>query len=283
MTLNPLLKEKLSQDFSISHSKDLGFKMNHHHFHDNYEILFVLSGSLQYFVGSKLYGVPEGSILVLNQSELHGGVVPDRVLYDRYVVVFKPEYIRDLSTPFTPLLSCFQNRSPDFSHLITLKKEDRILAQSLCEKLLSFYQSVQYGADVYQKLTLAELLIHLNRLYEGPPCPRPHGKENAYERVVPVLSYIEAHLSDALFLDDLSHVFHISKQHLCFLFKNATGLSVTEYVIQLRISKARKLLRKNMPVSEVCESVGFRNLSHFIRTFKKSTGMSPKQYAKSEQ
>jgi YesN/AraC family two-component response regulator len=67
------------------------------------------------------------------------------------------------------------------------------------------------------------------------------------------------------------------------IFKKATGFSVNEYIINCRIIKARELLKENLPVSKTGEMVGYCNVSHFIRTFSKLTGLSPKQYAKHRQ
>ena len=81
-------------------------------------------------------------------------------------------------------------------------------------------------------------------------------------------------------LDYLSSEFAVSKYHLERLFKESTGVSIRKYIITRRIMMARRLLEKNNCVTEVCDQVGFNNLSHFIRTFKKIVGVPPKQYSK---
>ena len=77
----------------------------------------------------------------------------------------------------------------------------------------------------------------------------------------------------------IADAFYMSKYHLCHIFKEGTGFSLMDYVINCRILKARSLLRNGMRVQEVGENVGFRNNEHFIRTFKKLTGTPPKRYA----
>jgi YesN/AraC family two-component response regulator len=95
-----------------------------------------------------------------------------------------------------------------------------------------------------------------------------------------ILEYINQHLNECLSLDKLSGVFYLNKYYLSHIFKNSTGFSVNEYIINRRILKSRELLKQNNSVSKVSEMVGFNNYCHFIRTFKKLVGMSPKQYAK---
>ena len=72
----------------------------------------------------------------------------------------------------------------------------------------------------------------------------------------------------------------LSKHYLCHVFKKGTGFSVMEYVIQLRIITAQRLLRQGANVQEASERSGFQTYSHFIRTFNTYVGISPKKYAK---
>jgi len=92
------------------------------------------------------------------------------------------------------------------------------------------------------------------------------------------LQFIQLHLAENLSLDRLSEEFYLNKYHLGQLFKRATGFTINEYVIHRRILRARELLKRKLPVQQVGEAVGFRNNSHFIRTFKKLLGVPPKQY-----
>jgi len=119
-----------------------------------------------------------------------------------------------------------------------------------------------------------------NSYYRNSDLGKTEKADRDYKRIKPVIQYIHGNLESNLSLDELAGIFYLSKYHLGYLFKKATGFTINEYIISRRISKARELLKNNLPVSQVCEMVGFRNLSHFIRTFKKMVGMSPKKYAK---
>ena len=78
----------------------------------------------------------------------------------------------------------------------------------------------------------------------------------------------------------LASRFAMSKHYLCHIFKKGTGFSVMEYVIQLRIISAQRMLRQGATVQEASERSGFQTYSHFIRTFNNYVGTSPKKYAK---
>lgn len=88
--------------------------------------------------------------------------------------------------------------------------------------------------------------------------------------------YIHEHLDDPLPLGAVAHEAGLSESHFCRLFKEATGLTLTDYVNRCRIERAKKeLLRSDRRISEVAFEVGYQSLSQFNRSFAKITGQSP--------
>ncbi|HTG01096.1 MAG TPA: AraC family transcriptional regulator [Nitrospirota bacterium] len=99
------------------------------------------------------------------------------------------------------------------------------------------------------------------------------------QNIVHVVSYIEQNLWTPLELDELAKQAHLSKFHFCRTFKRYTGLNPMKYVAALRIDRAKELLKQqDISVSNVASKVGFRDLSNFIRQFKKVTGVTPSRY-----
>ncbi len=272
-------KENIATDFSVTHTISSNSTMRNYHFHDVFEIYCTLSEGVKYFVMDHVFNLSKGDILVFNHMDIHKSLSPSTSTYERYVALFSPEYIQDLSTTKTDLLDCFLNRGPYFSYVLHL--EDAQLEQllSLLKKGEYYCHNPVYGADIYKKLILGEILLFINQLYSTANTSNSITDKGEYKKIKPITEYIHKNISGDLSLDTLSARFFISKHHMGFLFKKAIGFSVNEYIVNYRINKARELLKKNLPVSEVGELVGFRNLSHFIRTFKSYTGKSPKQYA----
>ena len=88
--------------------------------------------------------------------------------------------------------------------------------------------------------------------------------------------YVHEHLEDALPLGVVAHEAALSESHFCRLFKEATGLTLTDYVNRCRIERAKKeLLKSERRVSEVAFEVGYQSLSQFNRSFAKIVGQSP--------
>lgn len=97
-----------------------------------------------------------------------------------------------------------------------------------------------------------------------------------------VLNYIKAHPDKDLSLKTLGPLFNIHPVYLGQLFQKETSIAFSEYVIKLKIDKAKQLLLEtNMKVGEIAEKIGYSNTSYFFIQFKKCTGISPSDYRKS--
>ena len=93
--------------------------------------------------------------------------------------------------------------------------------------------------------------------------------------------YILNHLSDQLRLDGIAEQFGYNTSYFSSLFKKETGRNFSDYVTELRIEKAQQLLvRTADSILEICAAVGYNDSKHFTKTFRKITGLSPRQYRK---
>lgn len=90
-------------------------------------------------------------------------------------------------------------------------------------------------------------------------------------------NYMRADLS----LKEVSEHSGYNEKYFCTLFKKRFEVSYSDYVNQLRVSAAKDLLEKStMRMYEIADAVGYNNVEHFMRVFKKVTGVTPKQYRK---
>ena len=135
-----------------------------------------------------------------------------------------------------------------------------------------------FGDDIRRTIAVLSFLLSCFSYFEKAEDVKSR-TNSELAKVAPILSYIQEHLSDPLTTQSIADAFFMSKYHLCHIFKEGTGFRVIDYVINCRILKARMLLREGMRVQEAGERVGFRSNEHFIRTFKRLTGVPPKRYA----
>ena len=94
-------------------------------------------------------------------------------------------------------------------------------------------------------------------------------------------AYIMDHIDEKLTLEDVAADVHVSTFYLCKIFKQATGMTFTEFVNRQRVELAKsELLKANRRITEVAYDVGYQSLSQFNRSFLKIVGESPTQYRK---
>lgn len=97
-----------------------------------------------------------------------------------------------------------------------------------------------------------------------------------------ILNYISSHIAQHISIDDLSRQVAIGKDHFGKLFKQATGFSPYQFVMNYRVEQAKELLAKNKcQLSDVAQRCGFSDHAHFSRIFKKHTGICPSRWRKS--
>jgi len=104
-----------------------------------------------------------------------------------------------------------------------------------------------------------------------------------YRRIVQAKLYIDDHYGDSIDLNNIADEAYFSKFHFIRAFKNTYGKTPHQYLIYVRIEKARELLKTGTPVSEVCYTVGFESLSSFSGLFKRLAGLSPSAYVAQQQ
>jgi two-component system response regulator YesN len=96
-----------------------------------------------------------------------------------------------------------------------------------------------------------------------------------------VREYIQLHLEHDLTCEELGNHFFLHPDHLTRVLKKETGQSLSDLIVQERIKAAQMLLcHSSLPVSQIAVQVGYTNVSHFTRMFKRLTGQNPVQWRK---
>lgn len=105
---------------------------------------------------------------------------------------------------------------------------------------------------------------------------------NQYNRLKPLLDFIDKNYYKSLSLSELSEILDITPEHLCSLFKKVTTHRLFEYINMTRIKKSKELIlqNKNMQIKDVARQVGFEDISYFGSIFKKLEKVSPNEFKK---
>ena len=107
------------------------------------------------------------------------------------------------------------------------------------------------------------------------------GKKNTSEHLYKAIQYINAHYFEDLNLDILAQNVFVSSYYLSHLFRREMGVTFSDYLTKVRVSRAKELLMEGRSVEDVSECVGYRDGNYFIKIFKKYVGVTPSKYRKS--
>lgn len=103
-----------------------------------------------------------------------------------------------------------------------------------------------------------------------------------YRRVVQAKLFIDEHYSDAIDLDNIANKAFFSKFHFIRLFKSIYEKTPNQYLVQVRMENAKRLLGEGLPIPDVCYGVGFESISSFSGLFKKLFGTTPAFYQRQQ-
>jgi AraC family transcriptional regulator len=147
--------------------------------------------------------------------------------------------------------------------------------------LLAESQSEEPGGRLYVESLSNLLAVHLLRHYtaKGAAGPAPFRGGLSGRTLRRVLSFIEENYESDLSLAELAEVGGMSTFHFAREFKRATGTTPHQYLIRLRVERAKALLTDSeLPLVEVSSRSGFSHQSHFTRLFRRLTGTTPHSY-----
>lgn len=247
------------------------------HFHNSYEIIYILEGKAQFKINSRLYTTDGSSMIFISNLESHELKVIEYP-YRRYFILIQPEYFQSLINE-PVLASIFKHRPEYFRHLVFLNPEEQ---GGISDIIKNMYKETVDRRPFWEATLDSCLHLLFVLLYRGYPDLFPLSVLNdSTYTVIKIQKYIERHYMEDISLEEVSKNFYIDMYYLSHLFKKIVGFTFKEYLILQRISKAKDLLfYARDSITQVAINSGFNNLNHFIRIFKKYIGTTPYQYRK---
>ncbi len=246
--------------------------------HPQYEIFLLLEGDVTMLINSQRYMIKNGALVLLTSRDLHISMNNAPRTYKRITVMFDPHAIRQFNTEHTNLLDCFSIAASRQRNILYLSAEQIQTVQALADQILTNGRSDRFGDDIIVLTSLLSLLIFINRLY------RSHLPKIAPLPLTPIIreivDYVDSHIDEELSVQSLCHHFSYSVAYISAQFSKQMGLPLKQFIITKKIALAKQLLAESLSVTQVYERCGFGDYSNFIRTFKKTVGVSPLQWQK---
>jgi AraC-like DNA-binding protein len=247
------------------------------HYHPEYELTLITEGQGKRLVGDSHESFVPGDLVLIGPDMPHTWVseLQGREPSSAVVIQFSADFI----APFCQL--------PEF---LQVKK---ILASSARGLYFSLpyahalIQDLRHLPDLEPALRIPALLRILHTLCTQPcePLSSPafvpiRGAENE-RRFNVICQYVQTHAQEPLHAREAARILHLSESAFCKFFKRVSGKTFSDYVNDVRIGMAcRLLLETELPIADIAFQCGFDNLSYFNRVFKSKKHCTPGQHRK---
>lgn len=243
-----------------------------YHCHDFLSIIYVLTGTCTYNISGVPHKVKKGDLLVFNPHAYHGKILPQGSEIHEFHVGFENFHIKGL-----PPNHFLENH---VSPIINVTNYENELLK-FCSDVLSEQSKNQPALELALKALGMKLLsILFNATFESSTLKEKGilNLEN-YDKttiVNTVLEFINDNYMYNLSLDIISQNMYLSPIYISKIFKESTGDSPINYLIKLRLSKAKELLENGeQSINKVSIAVGYSDVYHFSKLFKKYYGCPP--------
>ncbi len=262
----------------FEYSKDHYFSGENHNF---WEFVYVDKGEITAVAEQKKHILKAGDIIFHKPNEWHalhanGEIAPNLVI----ITFYSP----------SEAMEFFINKIMKVG-----QKEKNIITEIINEYTRSFSTPVDdtfttclirkkngvFGGEQMIKILLEQLLISMIR---GCDIPRQTvGKATRLDANLNLmLGYMENNISGEVSVEDLAKYVGISRSAVAQIFRSQLGCGANQYFIRMKIDAAKKHIREgNHNFTQISSMLGYSGIHYFSRQFKKVTGMSPMEYARS--
>jgi len=246
------------------------------HYHNNYELYYLVHGRRNYFIKDKTYLIDGGSFVLLGEFDIHSTEAYEAEGYERYLISFDGDYIAPLLNEMGE--GDLLNRILECGGIVKMPKEMQKTAEALLLNMLTDYENGKATDVAFSKSALTTLFMMMRSQLELLPKPI-EATEPSRRTISETVGYINNNYNEDISLMSISERFYISPCYFSRNFKRYTGLGFNEYLNNVRIKEAKKLLSTTkMSITNVSYAVGYKSPTNFGRVFLKITGISPKQY-----
>jgi AraC-like DNA-binding protein len=259
----------------------------------DHQLVLVVKGKGETVIEENVYKASVGDLYLIKPGTVHSFIAAEENPFEMMVIHFDFFYERDRN--FWPHKKFHLNEGKDIpeKHLIRdvpmfgstifpdcLPVDNYSAIEVLMKKMIDIYDSEGLGKELLLKAYLLEILY---AVYVALAQKNTYNNNlRGFEKIKKAFDYINENYANKLNVHDLAVLCSLSTNYFATIFKQQTGYAPNEYIIRVRIEKAKMLLTKSEDtISEISEKIGFGDMHYFSYYFKKIEGMSPSQYRQS--
>ena len=241
-------------------AKNYGF-----HYHEYFEIEFMLSGNGKTIVNGNEIALKKGVVYMLRPTDMHEFIVDEPI--DNYNVSFTYAMMDN------ELMQEFMSyNNYVFCQLSETETDELVSLMSLLEKE---YKGKNKSSDKVKRWLFNVIVSYVLRKRVANSL----AMTSAENTIIEGLKYLHANFFKDPTLNETADITGLQKNYFCRKFKETTGKTYKDYINDIKINYAKQLLTTtDKSITELCFICGYHSMSQFITEFKKRTALSPKLY-----
>ena len=272
-----------NQSFSARHDIVPHF-LNRWHYHVELELIYILNGEGTQFIGDHISRFSKGDMLLIGSNLPHYWRCDDNYFRDIPELFAEAKVIHFLQgflgEPFMNLPEII-----NISDLLKKAQQGLLIKGETKEKLKPFLLTIQATTSAKKIILLLEMLNLIATstdlsLLSSSTFQNNYNKSET-ERLNDIYNHTMSNFKQKISLEEIASVACLSVNSFCRYFKSQTKKTYSQFLTDIRIGYACKLLIENrLTISKICLESGFNNFSNFNRYFKMVTGQCPLEYKK---
>ena len=272
-----------NQSFSARHDIVPHF-LNRWHYHVELELIYILNGEGTQFIGDHISRFSKGDMLLIGSNLPHYWRCDDNYFRDIPELFAEAKVIHFLQgflgEPFMNLPEII-----NISDLLKKAQQGLLIKGETKEKLKPFLLTIQATTSAKKIILLLEMLNLIATstdlsLLSSSTFQNNYNKSET-ERLNDIYNHTMSNFKQKISLEEIASVACLSVNSFCRYFKSQTKKTYSQFLTEIRIGYACKLLIENrLTISKICLESGFNNFSNFNRYFKMVTGQCPLEYKK---
>ncbi len=251
------------------------------HWHDEVEFIYIKKGQGIVSVELEEYVVKADDIVMILPGQIHGIFKNGMKTMEYENIIFDAVMLSSTTeSSFDRFIKPFLNN--EMSHPVIFRNmvagyESIKRHLDSCDNICTYFPS---GYELLIKANILEAFFDIITIYGEK---KANSSTNNIDKLKSVIKYVEMNYQQRISIDDVAFVAGFSESYFMRFFKETMGQSFVTFLNDYRLTMAsRLLLLTEDNILVVAEEVGFDNLSHFNRCFKKKYGMTPREYRRSE-
>lgn len=242
------------------------------HWHDEYELIGVLRGSISVRVQSEEMVLEEGDLIMINPNEIHAIHNPQKMENLCMILQIKQRLFHE-SDKDTSEIRFYLNSVTEDAPTVSYRHFFRYMAMITYE-ILNHEKNSPFRVRASLCTLIADLFDYA--VYD---VRYRDTAEDGRETMIVALSYIKDNLAEPELIEHLSHRLGMSRKTLDRHAKSVLGITIKEVIDSLRMEKAKELLKNtNKNMNFILDTCGFGSEKTFYRNFHQRTGLTPKEF-----